>query len=75
MTEAWSLLRKGMTTGIEYIESTKKPCTAYIKDKQHRLLFDSSGRIRANDFLEIIHADICGPFPGYIGQGLVTCSC
>lgn len=64
-----SLLRKGMATGIEYNELTKRPCIACIKGNQYRLPFDKEGRTRANDFLKLVHAYISEPFLEYSWSG------
>lgn len=55
------LLRKGLSTGIDYDELSQIPFVACIKDKQTRLPFNTVGRQRAGDFLDWVHADICGP--------------
>ena len=57
-----TLLRKGMATGIEHDEFSKKSCVACINGKQTKLPLHAEGQKRAENFLEILHADICGPF-------------
>lgn len=36
-------------------------CTCSLKGKQHRANFSKVGATRAQELLEIIHSDICGP--------------
>jgi hypothetical protein len=36
-------------------------CNGCIQGKQHRQPFPKSGATRANDLLEIVHSDVCGP--------------
>lgn len=56
-----NLLKNGMVVGVKYSNDTWKPCLPCIKGKQHRVPFKKSGARRAQEKLELIHADLCGP--------------
>ena len=56
-----NLLKNGLATGINYqCEQINQPCEQCILGKQTALPFSKSTS-RANDFLQIIHSDLCGP--------------
>ncbi|KIO22572.1 hypothetical protein M407DRAFT_46719, partial [Tulasnella calospora MUT 4182] len=48
--------------GIQVSGSTPA-CDACLRGKHSRSPFPTSGRSRATKPLELVHTDICGPFP------------
>lgn len=56
-----ALLRKGLATGVDYTQTDRIPCVSCINGKLTRQPFSHVGRQRANQPLELLHADLCGP--------------
>lgn len=55
------LANKEMVTGLPKLEQPTKICSDCLKGKQHREVFPQQSSRRANERLELIHANICGP--------------
>lgn len=57
-----SKLRKGLATGINFLEDDKlEDCIPCIQGKQKRNSFPTGNIKRAKEKLELIHSDLCGP--------------
>lgn len=54
------LLKTGLVSGIERMNIDQETCEICVKAKQSRETFRYSGK-RANNVLDLIHSDICGP--------------
>jgi transposase InsO family protein len=50
-------------TGIDNLTPSTKLCEGCILAKSHRLPFPKAAENRANDILDRIHSDLCGPMP------------
>lgn len=53
-------LKNGLASGINFVESESGDCKTCAIGRQARLPFSKEGR-RANEILELVHSDICGP--------------
>lgn len=53
--------RKGLVRDLPVIEVCSDVCESCQLGKQHRLPFPISGAWRANEKLELVHSDVCGP--------------
>ena len=56
-----TLHQKQMVTGLPMITSTSKVCEECVVSKQHRDQFPTGKAWRAQNLLERVHSDICGP--------------
>jgi len=56
------LVSAGAVTGIQPLEGNSlKACVGCFKGKQHRVSFEPSKNVRAEDRLALVHTDVCGP--------------
>jgi GAG-pre-integrase domain len=55
------LLKAGMVHGLPKIEKLDHVCEVCTLGKQHRLPFPKGRSWRANQPLQLVHTDICGP--------------
>ncbi|CAM8990990.1 unnamed protein product [Rhodiola kirilowii] len=55
------LATKKMVTGLPAIQIPSQPCEACLRGKQHREPFPVGKARRANQPLELVHTDLCGP--------------
>lgn len=57
--------RKGLVTKFEFdtTNSGSDACDACLRGKHTRSPFPKGGRTRATKLLELVHSDVCGPFP------------
>lgn len=55
-----ALLKNGMVSGVNFKSTEMEPCVPCIMGKQSKKPFKNSTR-RADEKLEIVHADLCGP--------------
>lgn len=55
-----SKLKNGLVSGVHFKESVIGNCAVCAKGKQFRLPFPKNGH-RANEVLEVVHTDLCGP--------------
>lgn len=53
-------LKDGLASGINFSQRNNEDCKTCAKGKLARLKFTKNGS-RANDILECVHSDICGP--------------
>lgn len=53
-------LYTGLAEGIDSMSTTNEPCDVCAKGKQTRRPFGNAGN-RANQLLELVHSDVCGP--------------
>jgi transposase InsO family protein len=60
------LVGKGMVEGVDSVGGRQEFCKHCVMAKAHRLPFPLSGK-RARHILNLIHSDVCGPFPASIG--------
>jgi len=56
-----TLRQKNVVTGIPEISVPLKVCEECVVSKQSRSQFPKGKSWRANDVLELVHSDICGP--------------
>lgn len=61
------LIRENLVTGVGTITGTPQFCEACVGGKQHRLPFPPRTALKASRKLEIVHSDVCGPFPTSLG--------
>ncbi|WVZ73817.1 hypothetical protein U9M48_022082 [Paspalum notatum var. saurae] len=52
---------KGMVRGLPAIEHVSELCDSCLAGKQRRALFPKTVNYRAQDPLELVHDDLCGP--------------
>ncbi|XP_039313806.1 uncharacterized protein LOC105196674 isoform X1 [Solenopsis invicta] len=64
-----NLLKKNLATGINFDDERSEQCVACLKGKQTRKPFKNINAKRANNLLQIIHSDLCGPMPVYSWSG------
>lgn len=55
------LAQEGMVRGLPRIDHIDQICDSCLAGKQRRLAFPSEAKYRAEDKLELVHGDICGP--------------
>ncbi|WVZ84977.1 hypothetical protein U9M48_031942 [Paspalum notatum var. saurae] len=55
------MARKGMVRGLPAIEHVSKLCDSCLVGKQRRAPFPKTASYRAQDPLELVHGDLCGP--------------
>lgn len=53
-------MQQGVVTGVNFHEKRIDSCITCSMGKQTRLPFDES-RTRANELIELVHSDLCGP--------------
>ncbi|KAD7116502.1 hypothetical protein E3N88_03770 [Mikania micrantha] len=53
--------KEGLAKGIPKVEHKSQVCEACLVGKQKQLPFPPQAKFRANQPLELIHADLCGP--------------
>jgi len=62
------LARKEMVEGMPIVDQVEQVCDGCTLGKQHRKPFPQQSQFRANQGLELVHADLCGkispPTPG-----------
>ncbi|KAJ4723526.1 Retrovirus-related Pol polyprotein from transposon TNT 1-94 [Melia azedarach] len=56
------LAKKEMVRGLSYINHPNQLCEGCLHGKQFRKSFPKESTFRAKKPLELIHADVCGPF-------------
>ncbi|KAJ4709756.1 Retrovirus-related Pol polyprotein from transposon TNT 1-94 [Melia azedarach] len=56
------LVKKEMVRGLPYINHPNQLCEGCLHGKQFRKSFPKESTFRAKKPLELIHADVCGPF-------------
>lgn len=56
-----TLAYKNMVTGLPILKASSKVCSGCIVGKQHLDSFLKASTWRANQHLQLIHSDICGP--------------
>ncbi|KAF8783882.1 hypothetical protein HU200_000329 [Digitaria exilis] len=56
-----SLARHGMVCGLPLIEHVGELCDSCLTGKRRRLSFPKKASYRAEDLLELVHGDLCGP--------------
>jgi len=62
-SEKMKILSSDPERGVVFSEKTDAVCVDCVKGKKHRNPFPKSTETKASDILEIIHSDLCGPFP------------
>ncbi|WVZ95085.1 LOW QUALITY PROTEIN: hypothetical protein U9M48_040890 [Paspalum notatum var. saurae] len=55
------MARKGMVRGLPEIEHVSELCDSCLAGKQRRAPFPKTANYRAQDPLELVHGDLCGP--------------
>lgn len=55
------LHQKGMMRDLPNLKENNEACEGCLLDKQHQLPFSTNKAWRANDLLELIHTNVCGP--------------
>jgi transposase InsO family protein len=55
------LARHGMVRGLPRIEHVGELCDSCLAGKQRRRSFPKTARYRADEQLELVHGDLCGP--------------
>lgn len=55
------LSRKNMARGMPCIEHVGEYCDGCMLGKQHRVPFPQAATYRAEERLELVHTDLCGP--------------
>jgi transposase InsO family protein len=55
------LARHGMVRGLPRIEHVGELCDSCLAGKQRRRSFPKTARYRADEQLELVHSDLCGP--------------
>jgi GAG-pre-integrase domain/Integrase core domain/Pol polyprotein, beta-barrel domain len=60
------LVDKGLVEGVDAVRGNVDFCEPCVKGKQHHLPFPKSGK-RARNKLDLVHSDLCGPFPTSLG--------
>ncbi|CAN6310868.1 unnamed protein product [Urochloa humidicola] len=56
-----SMARQDMVRGLPLIEHVGELCDSCLAGKQRRLPFPKKANYRADDLLELVHGDLCGP--------------
>jgi transposase InsO family protein len=56
----YKLTRNGMVRGLLAVEPTGELCEACLAGKQRRTPFPQQAKFRAEEPLELVHADLCG---------------
>ena len=58
------MIRRGVVEGIKVdLKTDIKRCTACVYGKSTRAPIPQSGGARATNILDLVHTDVCGPFP------------
>ena len=77
-----SVKSKGLVQGMDWDDRNEDDniCVACVEGKQHRTPFPTEGARRAEDLLEIVHSDVCGPMRrnslgggSYLSHSLMIC--
>lgn len=61
------MVRDGIVSDVDGLKGVPRFCEPCIHGKQHRLPFPSKTFRSATEKLDLVHSDLCGPFPGSIG--------
>lgn len=55
------MISKELVTGLPHIKIEKETCVSCLRGKQTRQSFPQATSYRANQVLDLIHGDLCGP--------------
>jgi hypothetical protein len=56
-----SMARRNMVNGLPLIDRVSKLCDSCLAGKQRRAPFPKKANFRAEELLELVHGDLCGP--------------
>ena len=56
-----ALAQNGMVSGLPIIEHSERVCDICLVSKQRRNPFPAEASYRANEALQLLHGDLCGP--------------
>lgn len=59
-------LKNGLAIGVKFDGNKEDDCKVCCLGKQTRLKFNKTGSC-ASELLEVVHTDLCGPFPESFG--------